>query len=224
MLKKIRPIFLVLICIQNLSGQKLMIPKNYSIVDSIKGDLNKDGIDELVIAYNTQKEKKDDYESIPRELIIYKKENSNWVVWKNSKSALSGSNDGGMMGDPFGAIEIKNGVLHISHNGGSSWKWSFTDKYRFQDGEFYLIGYISNYGRPCEYWTNVDFNLLTGKMFINKEYESCENGDDQKIFKRENETIIKKGLKITIDKRNGKEIKIVTPKYKHEVYISTSLD
>lgn len=40
-----------------MSGQNFPIPKNYSIVDTVKGDLNKDGIDELVIAYNTQKGK-----------------------------------------------------------------------------------------------------------------------------------------------------------------------
>ena len=59
-------------------------------------------------------------------------------------------------------------------------------------------------------------------MIIKKEYESCENGDEQKIYKRENETVNKKGLKITIDKRNEKEIKIVTTKYRHEIYITTS--
>ena len=220
--KLIQLYFLTLIGIKTMSGQNLPIPKNYSIVDTVKGDLNKDGIDELVIAYNTQKEKEDAFESVPRELIIYKKESNNWIVWKKSKSALYGSRDGGMMGDPFGEIEIKNGILLVSQNGGSSWKWGHTDKYRYQDGEFYLIGYSSNYGRPCDYWTDVDFNLLTGKMIIKKEYESCENGDEQKIYKRENETVNKKGLKITMEKRNEKEIIIVTPKYRHEIFITTS--
>ena len=216
--------FLALIGIQTMSGQNLLIPKNYSIVDTVKGDLNKDGIDELVIAYNTQKEKEDTFESVPRELIIYKKESNNWVVWKKSKSALYGSQDGGMMGDPFEEIKIKNGILLVSQNGGSSWKWGHTDKYCYQDGEFHLIGYSSTYGRLCDYWTDVDFNLLTGKMIVKKEYESCENGDEQKIYKRKNETVNKKVLKITMEKRNKKEIKIVTPKYRHEIYITKSSD
>lgn len=41
-----------------------------------------------------------------------------------------------MMGDPFGEIEIKNGILLVSQNGGSSWKWGHTDKYRYQDENF----------------------------------------------------------------------------------------
>lgn len=59
-------------------------------------------------------------------------------------------------------------------------------------------------------------------MIIKKEYESCENGDEQKIYKREKETVKKKGLIITMEKRNEKEIKIVTPKYRDEIYITTS--
>lgn len=211
-------IFITLISVQTISGQNLPTPKDYSIIDTVEGDLNKDSINELVIAYNTQSQ--NTHENVTRELIIYKKEKNNWIIWKKSKQALYRSQDGGMMGDPFGEIEIKNGVLLVSQNGGSSWKWGHTDKYRYQNGEFYLIGYSSNYGRLCDYWEDVDFNLLTGKMIVKKEYESCKDDDEQKIYKRENETLNKKGLKITIEKREEKEIKIVTPKYKHILYVA----
>jgi hypothetical protein len=84
-----------------------------------------------------------------------------------------------------------------------------------------LIGYESNAGKVCEYWMNVDFNLLTGKVIVTKEYESCTN-DQQKIYKYENETMFRKGLKITLAKRNAKNIVFKTPKYAHEIYISSS--
>jgi hypothetical protein len=202
-------------------GQQIPIPKNYSIIDTVSGDLDNDGISELVAAYNAQKENDDDdlFESIPRELIIYKKQNNKWILWKNSKQALYGSKDGGMMGDPFGSIAIEKGILNISQDGGSSWKWGHTDKYRYQNGGFILIGYTSAYGKPCEYWETVDFNLSTGKIIVKKEYEECED-EEQKIFKRENESFYKKGLKITLENRSEKEIMIVTPKYKHEIYVA----
>lgn len=205
-----------------MTAQHFGIPQNYTVIDSVKGDLDKDGIEELVVAFNTEKEKEDNFESIPREIIIYKKENHNWSVWKKSGQALYGSRDGGMMGDPFEEIEIENGILSISQNGGSSWKWGHTDKYRYQDGAFYLIGYSSQYGRPCDYWTTIDFNIATGKMIVEKEYESCENGDEQKIYKTENETLYEKGIKITLEKRREKELKIVSPKFKHNIYITPS--
>lgn len=199
-------------------GQDIPVPVNYVMIDSVSGDLDNDGIKELVVAYNTKAED-DFYESIPRELCIYKMQNGQWAVWKISQQALYGSRDGGMMGDPFDNIEIKNGILLVSQAGGSSWKWGHTDKYRYQDGEFYLIGYTSSYGKICEYWSEADFNLSTGKIIVKKEYENCETAE-QEIYKRENETFYKKGVKIMLGNRNEKEIKIVSPKYKHEIYVA----
>jgi hypothetical protein len=133
--------------------------------------------------------------------------------------ALYSSRAGGMMGDPFGDIEIGKGVLHISQNGGSSWKWSHTDKYRYDNKVFKMIGYTSNYGKLCEYWEEVDFNLVTGKINVKKEYENCET-ENQEIYKRENETFVKKGINLTLQNRSEREIKIISPKYQHEIYIA----
>lgn len=217
-MKKAYCILTFLLTLNQLSfGQELPIPDNYSIVDSVSGDLDKDSIAELVVVYNIGPE--NEVDGVPRELIIYKRENNKWTEWKKSDQALYGSKDGGMMGDPFGEIEIKNGILLISQNGGSSWKWGFTDKYRFQDGEFYLIGYSSIAGKLCEYWKDVDFNISTGKMIVKKEFEECET-EEQEIYKRENETFYKKGLKIILQNRQEREIKITTPKYGHEIYIA----
>lgn len=217
MKKEIRILIFLLTLIQLSHGQELPIPDNYSVVDSVSGDLDKDSIAELVVAYNMGPE--NDINGVPRELIIYKLKNNKWIEWKKSDQALYGSRDGGMMGDPFGEIEIKKGILLISQNGGSSWKWGFTDKYRFQDGEFYLIGYSSIAGKVCEYWKDVDFNLSTGEMIVKKEFEECET-EEQQIYKRENEALYEKGLKITIQNRQERKIKITTPKYGHEIYIA----
>ncbi len=95
-----------------------------------------------------------------------------------------------MMGDPFEGIEIKNNVLLISHFGGSSWKWTNVDKYRFQNNQFELIGYTSNFGKLCEYWANFDFNISTGKIACKKEFEDYDN--NQAIYKTETEVFFKK--------------------------------
>ncbi len=199
-------------------GQSIPVPENYVIIDSVEGDLDKDGIKEMVAAFDTRKPI-EEFDNIPRELHIYKKKSNKWILWKKSEQALYGSRDGGMMGDPFDKIEITNGVLLISQAGGSSWKWNVTDKYRYQNGEFYLIGYSNIFGKPCEYWTEIDFNLNTGKLFAGKEYEDCQ-GDEPKTIKKENETIWKKGIKISLQQRNNKEIKFTTPRYRHEIYIA----
>ena len=127
---------------------------------------------------------------------------------------------GECMGDPYGEMEIKSGILLITQHGGSSWKWASTDKYRYQDGAFYLIGYTSAYGKPCEYWEAIDFNLSTGKMVVEKEYEDCSSLE-QEVYKKENETFYEKGIKLNMQNRREIEVKIVSPKYKHEIYIAT---
>ncbi|MEO6730034.1 MAG: hypothetical protein ABIN01_02370 [Ferruginibacter sp.] len=134
-------------------------------------------------------------------------------IKKCYKKKSRGWNDG----DSFEGIEINKGVLQINLGGGSSWKWKYADKYKFQNNEFELIGYSGIHGKACEYWEDVDFNLVTGKIINKKEYEDCERG--QLIYKRENETFFKKGISININNRNLKEHKIISPKYKHELYL-----
>jgi hypothetical protein len=219
-----RAICLVLVffsTLVTLKSQKIPVPENYTVLDSVYGDLDKDSINELVVAYNIGEES--EYEGVPRELVIYKLENNQWVEWKKSRQALLGSQDGGMMGDPYEQMIVKNGILIIKESGGSSWKWASVDKYRFQHGEFYLIGYTQYNGKSCEYWQEVDFNLVTGQMIIDRDYEECEHAEPV-VFKNEIEVLYEIGLKITLQKRNEKDIIIVSPKYKFEIFISVGTE
>ena len=195
-------------------GQNISTPKGYESLAEKKGDLNNDGIDEKVIVYNTADTTED---GIVRELRIFKLIKGDWELWKKSRNAIKKSQEGGMMGDPFESIDIAKGLLIILFSGGSSWKWNYTDKYRFQNGEFQLIGYSGIYGKLCEYWVDVDFNLITGKVIYKKEFEDCDK--NQQVYKRQNEVFIKKGISLNIGNRNSKELKIISPKYKHEFYL-----
>ncbi len=211
---------LLFLAVTLLYGQQKLVPDSYKIVDEIHGDLDQDGIDEKVVAYNmTPVEIEND--GINRELILFKKDPSdNWIIWQRSLNAIGNSSAGGMMGDPYEGIEIKNGILLISENGGSSWKWRHTDKYRFQSNAFELIGYSSHYGKICEYWAEFDYNTVTGKILFKKEFEKCEHDDDQKIYKVQKESFNHKLKdKILLQNRNEKEIKITSPKYKEDLYL-----
>jgi hypothetical protein len=203
--------FLFVIFATLYSAQKEFQPKDSEILQTVDGDLDGDKIPEKVIIYNTKDTT--DLGNI-REIQILKKVNGKWSLLEKSRNAVLESNAGGMMGDPYQDTEIKNGILMITQAGGSSWKWGYTDKYRFQNGKFELIGYESTYGKPEEYFTNVDFNLSTGQLNFEKEVENtAEYG------KSKSETYIKKGLKINLQNRNQKEQrKITLPKTKEEVY------
>ncbi len=190
-------------------------PEGFTILEQKTGDLDKDGIDEKVIIYNTPDST--DF-GIHREIQILKLVEGKWTVWKKSRSAVLKSGEGGMMGDPYSGIDIIKGILLIHHNGGSSWKWGYVDKYRFQNNEFQLIGHTSSFGKPCEYWGTFDFNLSIGKIIYKKEYENCENAD-QDISKTEKETFYRKDIKLNLTNRHNNDIKVVSPVNGFEMYL-----
>jgi len=196
-------------------AQEIPVPKGWEVIDSGNGNLDEDDIKEKVVLYNTTDST--DFGK-HRELRIFKKEKENWALWKSSRTALLKSDDGGMMGDPYGGIEIKNRILSIHHNGGTSWKWGYTDKYRFQNNQFELIGYTSVNGKPCEEWSKIDFNISTGKVVFIKEMEDCSNEYQIKIT-QEKEIFNQKGIQLTLKARRLNEIEIISPRSKHRFFL-----
>lgn len=208
-------LFILLIVFTTLCfGQKEFQPAGSEIIETLDGDLDGDKTPEKVIIYNTKDE--GELGNI-REIQILKKVNGKWIVLEKSRNAILESKAGGMMGDPYQSSTLEKGILSITQAGGSSWKWGYTDKYRFQNGHFELIGYSSSFGKPGEYWKDIDFNLSTGQIIYEKE---VENTADTLNGKTEKETSVKKGLKINLQNRNLKEPrKFVLPKTKAEIYL-----
>lgn len=202
---------LLMVCGVFCFAQEQLQPAGFTVIETVDGDLDGDKIPEKVIVYNTKDTT--DMGNI-REIQILKKVNGKWTILEKSRNAVMESRAGGMMGDPYGETKIEKGILIISQNGGSSWKWNVTDKYRYQNGHFELIGISSTSGRPEDYWKDIDFNLSTGQLNYSKEVENtAEYGKSLK------ETYIKKGVKINLQNRNQeKKQKIVLPKTKEEVY------
>lgn len=193
-------------------AQKEFQPQGATVIETVDGDLDGDYIPEKVIVYNTKDTT--DFGNF-REIQILKRVNQKWTIMEKSRNAILRSKDGGMMGDPYQSTEIKNGILMITQAGGSSWKWGYTDKYRFQNGHFELIGYSSGSGKPEEYWIDIDFNLSTGKLIFDKEVENTEEYGNSK-----SEIFIKKGMKINLQNRNQeKRREILLPKTKEKVYL-----
>ncbi len=92
-------------------------PKGFRNFKEVKGDLDGDGIHELLIAYETDKEANFGKE---RQIHIFKKEDKKWKLHKKFTGTLLPSEQGGAMGDSFQDIQIKKGVIVIEQNGGSS--------------------------------------------------------------------------------------------------------
>lgn len=201
-------VILSVFCVQCTWAQK-------SVLAEIYGDLDKDRMDEKVVVKELDMEGENGKK---RELTIYKKKGNQWKVMVTSETAISESQAGGMMGDPFQEIVIKKGILIISHSGGSSWKWNTTDKYRFQNNQFELIGVTSLYGKLCEYWSDFDYNLSTGKVIYSKQYEKCNEDGKEILGQLEKEVFFNKLNKLPTIHLANTETKIISPKYKAELY------
>ena len=139
MKKRLSTCILVLFIFSSMSctsqeNQKIEInktPNSFKILDEIEGDLDKDGVSEKVIVYDTEKE------------------------------------------TDFG---IERNCIVIHHFGGSRQKWNYTHRFRYQSGDFQLIGATVRFGSPCDYFFTFDYNLSNGKINYKKETEDCKNG------------------------------------------------
>lgn len=167
-------IFFIIFIISNslYSQQKNIysfVPTGYDTLGVAKGDLNNDKIDDYVLALYHKNEKKEDrsVDSFPpRLLIILFGAKNGYIQSVISSTALLCKGCGGIFGDPFAGIEIKNNVLQIDHY-----------------GNWYLIGQTMN-----SYWNvkhcdklddfagtnNEDINFITGDYEIKKISENCK--------------------------------------------------
>ncbi|MBT4969295.1 MAG: hypothetical protein HOM80_09840, partial [Bacteroidetes bacterium] len=116
----------------------------YSILDTTSGDLNRDSFKDLIVIYiKDTEEKTSDVIDNPvyRPLLIYIGQSNGTLKMtaKNEKAVLC-YDCGGVMGDPFSQVVIKNGYFTVEHYGGSSWRWTrfVTFKYSTSDSNWYL--------------------------------------------------------------------------------------
>ena len=149
-------------------------PPGYEEIARADGDL--DGVVgvERVVVYNLPLE--EDATEHNREVWVYRATPEKWEVWTSSYGAVMSSASGGTMGDAFQDLSIERRAIVINHYGGSRLRWDETQRYRYQDGEFRLIGTTYVGGAPCDEWTEYDYNLSTGKATYRFTTEEC--GDD----------------------------------------------
>lgn len=175
------------------------------------GDLDRDGIPELIVVMNTDQYHKIEGENVGgliREIQILKQVNGAYTLWQKSRNALQSSHGGGMGSNGLSTVKVEQGVLIIEYLGGSSWKYITKEKYRFQNDHFEMIGYTGSYGNPGYYWDMFDFNLSTGKLVFKREVSDYNSLED---YANVDITFYKKGVKINLQNRRSFEESINVP-------------
>ncbi|MFT5779444.1 MAG: hypothetical protein ACI837_002402 [Crocinitomicaceae bacterium] len=151
------------------------VPKGWMILKKVEGDLNKDKIKDLVLVLmntdeaNVFSDEFSEIDSNPRDLLILfgiDKANCYRLMTKSSSFILA--HEESSMDDPFEDIEISKGTLKLNfrswYNMGSWLSSTYTYVWRFQDGDFKLIGANSSeFHRSTGDAVDVSVNFSTHK-------------------------------------------------------------
>jgi hypothetical protein len=153
------------------------IPKRQVLDTSASGDLNKDGLIDMVIVYQPEKLLKNAQNTERTLRILFAQPNGEYRLAVESKGVVA---DESMNNVFFTGVEISKGILVIDNE---FLRGGCTHKYRYQNGSFYLIG-ASRLDGDASYTSSIDYNLSTGKYIHEyKNYNPEENKN--KSFKKE---------------------------------------
>lgn len=147
------------------------IPKNWKVIDSAQGDLNKDNQPDLVWILEHDTPIKEDraygnYEieliretQKPRILVIYFKTDNKYRLALQNNNFILRSEEGGKMGDPLKGLRIDSNKLTLSFEGGNDWRWKLNYEFEYQQKEWNLV--TAN---------NVYYHKDSGEM-VDKQYD-----------------------------------------------------
>lgn len=111
------------------------IPQGYMLKDTVRGDLNLDGLKDLILVLNkTGEEETSDITENPEKrpmLILLGQKNNTYRQAEKSENIVYCYDCGGMLGDPYQGIRVKDGQFTIEHFGGSSWRWARTITFKY---------------------------------------------------------------------------------------------
>jgi len=131
--------------VKNLPAELMkFVPDSYSVLDTAFGNLNQDKYVDLIMVLRKNGEDTlsnvVDHPEKRKLLILLRQEDNTYKLAVESDNAVYCVDCGGMMGDPFMNVVIKNGYFSVEHYGGSSWRWTriITFKYSPIDSVWYL--------------------------------------------------------------------------------------
>ncbi len=170
-------LFQILFLLSHLNGYTQTAPTNYKFnhkVMEVEGDLNKDSLpDKAIVTQDTLNE------NAPYRLqVFFKEPNGKYKLIVTSTKIIEpqypDGREGYRTGNEFGEISISKGVLSVRFD---LLRGNFEHKFRFQKGNFELIGYSEVSSDGQGEMTTIDFNLSTGVRI-----EKLERYDTNKLL------------------------------------------
>jgi hypothetical protein len=149
-----------------------LIPKDFTILDSASGDINKDGKKDLVVILKNNSEEVNGDTTRPL-LLLLGSEKEEYKLAERNDSIVLCKSCGGVFGDPYVGITVKNNFFSIEHYGGSSWRWTriITFKYDIKIKQFVLhrdAGISYHNSEPDKTTQNIHNKNDFGKLLFSK--------------------------------------------------------
>lgn len=118
---------------------KRFIPKGFVLLDSASGDLNKDGHKDLIMILKSSLEETKP-ESLRPLLILHGTKDKTYTLAAKNEHVVYCSSCGGVFGDPYDDMVVKNNYFSVQHYGGSNWRWTriITFKYDLKTKTYVL--------------------------------------------------------------------------------------
>ncbi|MFD2287015.1 hypothetical protein GJU39_10220 [Pedobacter petrophilus] len=118
---------------------KKYIPAGFEALNVTKGDLNRDAYSDVILVLKKKGEEKtsdviDHPEKRPLLIFLGQADKSYKLAAKSNNSVYC-VDCGGMMGDPFTGITIKNGYFSVEHYGGSAQRWTRIVTFKYAPAE-----------------------------------------------------------------------------------------
>jgi hypothetical protein len=156
-------------------------PLSYSqLLSHVTGDLNKDEISDSVVVSIDTLNRFHPY----RLLVYFGKPGNNYELAVTADNIIEPDRPDGeepafLDGAGFESVTIERGVLWIN---GVWLRGRYEHKFRYQDGNFELIGYTSADASGGLIYSR-DFNLVTGNCIDKKEFIGAPEDYDPEIYK-----------------------------------------
>ncbi len=165
-------IFLVLAC-----------TSSYAQSDTIYGDLDKDGLPEMLVtvSYDTLVSDTSSLYDVLKSAFVFRQINGKWEHWRDARGYLMHAYEEVGMANFYPTIE--RGTLVLTHSKPGVINWETTHRFRWQNGGFELIGFTHRYYDYCEGSESFDYNLSTGDYRIEYAAHPCNDAMVQEDYR-----------------------------------------
>lgn len=109
-------------------------PDGWAVLDTMTGDLNRDAYQDLLIVLRWDEKFISEDEARPLLVLIGDAEGQLHLAARNDSVVLC-EGCGGVWGDPYEGLAIKNGYFSVEHYGGSNWRWTRIITFKYSEKE-----------------------------------------------------------------------------------------